>query len=242
MTSKPIKIHTFDLEPSRKIAGKYEIIECLGKGWEGEVYKVLEKNTSIERTAKLFFPHRNIKNKASNFYAQKLHKLRDCHSVIHYHHQETMLIKKQPIAVLISEYVKGDLLSKCLNSMPGKRLRVFQALHLLHSLVCVIESIHNQMEYHGDIHSDNIIVKRHGLSYELKILDFFHWGRPTKQHRRDDITNAIQIFYDALGGRRFYSKQPIQAKQICCGLKTSLIHKKFPDITHLKIFIETLNW
>ncbi|MCA9396434.1 MAG: protein kinase family protein [Candidatus Omnitrophica bacterium] len=242
MTAVPAKIKTFDLQPGRKISAKYEIIECLGKGWEGEVYKILEKSTNIERTAKLFFPHRNIKNKAINFYAKKLHKLRDCRSVVHYHHQETIIIKRQPIAVLISEYVKGELLSKYLESMPGRRLRVFQALHLLHSLVCVIESIHSQLEYHGDIHSDNIIVKRHGLSYELKILDFFHWGRPTKQHRRDDIVNAVQIFYDALGGRRFYSKQPVQVKQICCGLKPSLIGKKFPDISRLRIFIEMLDW
>ena len=55
------KLSSFDLAPGRKLAGKFEIISKLGDGWEGEVYKVRENKTKIERAAKLFFPHRNIK-------------------------------------------------------------------------------------------------------------------------------------------------------------------------------------
>ena len=83
--------------------GHYEIVSRLGGGWEGEVYRIREKRTGIERAAKLFFPHRNLRNKAAKFYARKLHKLRDCPIVIHYHTEETVLLRRNPITVLVSE-------------------------------------------------------------------------------------------------------------------------------------------
>lgn len=54
---------SFNLQPGRILAKKYEVIAKLGAGWEGEVYRIRELNTGIERAAKLFFPDRNIKNK-----------------------------------------------------------------------------------------------------------------------------------------------------------------------------------
>ena len=79
---KTLPIDTFNLSEGRILARKYEVISHLGSGWEGEVYKIRERNTGIERAAKLFFPHRNIRNKTSKFYAKKLHQLRE--------HLETM--------------------------------------------------------------------------------------------------------------------------------------------------------
>ena len=45
------KIESFDLQPGRMIGRHYEIVELLGSGWEGEVYKVRESTTRIERAA-----------------------------------------------------------------------------------------------------------------------------------------------------------------------------------------------
>ncbi len=45
-------VDSFDLTPGRKIAGKYEVLSLLGAGWEGEVYKIREIHTGIERAAK----------------------------------------------------------------------------------------------------------------------------------------------------------------------------------------------
>ncbi len=75
---KSKKIDRFNLSPGSVLAGKYVVIEKLGCGWEGEVYLVKEKAANIERTAKLFFPQRNLRDKTSKFYANKLHKLRHC--------------------------------------------------------------------------------------------------------------------------------------------------------------------
>jgi tRNA A-37 threonylcarbamoyl transferase component Bud32 len=235
-------IDSFDLAEGRKIAGKYEVLSLLGSGWEGEVYKIREIRTGIERAAKLFFPQRNIGNKTAKSYAQKLHKLRQVPILIKYHTEEILLVRKFPITVLISEYVEGDLLSEFLKKFPGKRLHPYQALHLLYALTCGVEEIHLLNETHGDLHTDNIIINRFGLEFDVKLLDLFHGPHPKKETRQTDILELIRIFYDTLGGAKRYSKLPVTVKQICCGLKRSLILNRFRTISHLREHLESLDW
>ena len=214
-------LESFDLKPGRILARKNVVVALLGRGWEGEVYRIREKNTHIERAAKLFFPHRNLRNKTAKIYARKLHKLRGCPIVIRYHTEEIVLFKRQPITVLISEYVEGEILTDFLKRQPGRRLFATQAVHLLYALVAGLECVHQAREYHGDLHSDNIIVESYGLQFDLKILDFFHWAGPKRAVLQDDICYLVRILYDALGGARYYAKQPKEIKAICLGLKRS---------------------
>lgn len=228
------------MPPGRILAGKYEVIELLGAGWEGEVYLVRELHTDIMRTAKFFYPQRNQKDKALLLYARKLHKLQHCPVIIKYSTQEKMPFRRYPVSFLISEYVEGTLLTNFLKSQPGKKLAVYPALHLLYALTIGIESIHAAGEYHGDLHSDNIIVQRFGLEFDLKLLDLFHWGAPTSVNKRDDVYDIIKIFYDALGGKKIYMKLPKEIKAIICGLKKHLILKKFRTASELRMHLETM--
>jgi len=237
-----MKIQAFDLQPGRILARKYEVVSRVGAGWEGEVYKIRERGTDIERAAKLFFPERNVGNKVADAYARKLHVLKDCPIVIQYHFQETVRFRGTPVTVLISEYVEGDILAGHIDKQPGKRLHVFQAAHLLHALAAGVESIHQLGQYHGDLHPENIIVRRLGLTYELKILDLFNWGRGGRETRYDDICDLVRVFYDAVGGRARYRNQPRQVKTICCGLKRTLILKKFRTARALRLHVENENW
>ncbi len=233
---------TFDLKPGRVLARKYEVISKLGQGWEGEVYKIRELSSGIERAAKLFFPQRNLKNQSVRFYARKLHKLRNCSMVIQYHTEETIIFRKQPVTVLVSEFVDGILLQDFVNTFPGKRLTPFQALHLLYALAKGMEEIHQLGDYHGDLHAENIIVQRYGLNFELRLLDMFYWGHPKAENIRDDTVDLVRIFYEVLGGQKHYSKQSQTIKQICCGLKRSLILKRFKTAGQLRAYIEGLRW
>jgi tRNA A-37 threonylcarbamoyl transferase component Bud32 len=236
------QIDSFKFQPSTLISDKYRIIEHLGAGWEGEVYLIKETKTGIERTAKFFYPQRNPRDKALKFYARKLHKLRQCHMVIHYHTQERMEYNGIPVSLLVSEYVHGELLSDFINRQQGKRLNPFQAVHLLYALAKGIGCIHQKGEYHGDLHPENIIVQRCGLTFELKLLDMFHWGKPSASNIKNDVIDLIRIFYDALGGQKHYSMQRSEIKQICCGLKHSLITKKFRTADQLRVFLELMAW
>ncbi len=236
------KIRSFDLEPGTLLAGKFEVLSRLGAGWEGEVYKIAERRTRIERAAKLFYPHRNPRNRAARFYAKKLHKLRQCPILIQYHTEERISFGCEAVTVLVSEYVEGELLADFLKMFPGRRLSPFQALHLLYALVKGIEPIHLMNEYHGDLHAENIIVNRFGLTFEVKLLDMFHWQASKAANRQDDICDLIHIFFEALGGKTRYARQPDPVKYICAGLKRSLILGRFRNLSQLREHLETMSW
>lgn len=237
-----VRIGSFDLAPNEVLADKYKVIDRLGAGWEGEVYLIRERATGIERTAKLFFPHRNPKERAARFLARKLHKLRECPIVIQYHARETFLFQGVPVSVLISEFVAGELLRNFIARQAGKRLGAFQAVHLLHALACGIECIHAMGDYHGDLHTENIIVKRCGLGFELKLLDLFYWRASRSENIHTDVIDLIHVFYESLGGRKHYARQPPEVKAICCGLKRSLLRTKFRTASNLQVYLGNMEW
>ena len=240
--SKTASVESFDLQPGRVIARKYHILTKLGEGWEGEVYKVIEVRTGIERAAKFFYPQRNPNNRTLKRYARRLHKLRHCPLVLQYHTEEVFSYRRIPVAFMVSEYVGGEILSDFLRRRPGKRLQPFEALHLLYSLVVGVEAIHLLNEYHGDLHAENIVVRRFGLEFDLKLLDLFSWDFPKRENRQDDICDLIKILYDSAGGSRHYGRQPRAIKDICRGLKRSLILARFRTISQLRRHLETLEW
>lgn len=232
----------FNFAPGEVLANKYEVLDQLGAGWEGEVYRLRERATGIERAGKFFFPQRNPHDRAVRFYAKKLHKLRHCPILIQYHTQEQIRYRGIPITFLVSEYVEGELLKSFLRRQPGRRLSPFQGLHLLHALAIGVEAIHAVHEYHGDLHASNIIVRRYGISFDLKLLDMFHWGPPKPENIHDDVCDLVRIFYDSIGGASRYAQQPPEVKAICCGLKRSLIVKKFRTAGKLRQYLETMAW
>ena len=84
MTRSRSKISNFTLEPGKTLGSRFTIIEKLGGGLEGEVYKVAEALTGKERAVKLFYPNHNPGFKVSTRYAKKLDKLRDSPIVMDY--------------------------------------------------------------------------------------------------------------------------------------------------------------
>lgn len=232
----------FGFQCGHLLAGKYEVLEYLGGGWQGEVYKIRERGTRVERAAKIFYPRRNVRNRTAETYAKKLHKLRGCPILIQYHTFETIEQEGVPVTLFVSEYVEGELLRRFIDRSRGKRLPLFTAIHLLHALAAGVESIHRQGEYHGDLHSENVIVRRLGLTFDLKLLDLFHWGPANRENRHHDICSIIRIFYDALGGQKHYSSQPQEVREICRGLKQSLIAKRFRSASELRLYLENQDW
>lgn len=230
------------LSAGRKISGRYTVIELLGSGYEGEVYRVVEELTEKERALKLFYPNRNVGFKVSTRCAIKLDKLRNSNIVVDYLSHEIIKVKGKEIACLVSEYIEGELLSHFTEKQKGKRLGVFPAIHLLYSIVTGVEAIHLAGEYHGDLHTDNIIIKRFGLKFDLKIIDLHHWGDSKKENREEDIVKVVRVFYDILGGAKYYSKLPSSLKHIICGLKRSLILKRFKTISNLRVHLEKMDW
>mgnify|MGYP003625169664 FL=1 len=238
MSDKPY----FGLTQGRVLTRNYRVDRLLGMGWEGEVYLVNERLTGVQRAAKLFYPDRNTKDKAATHYAKKLERLRDCSMVIQYHHAEQIRLKGQPVSVLISEFVEGELLSDMVDGYRGKRMPTFEALHLTRTIAAGLAEIHERKEYHGDLHSHNVLVRRRGIHFDCKLVDMYDRGRATKAHISEDMCDVVRILYDLVGGKKHYASQPEVIKKVCCGLKRSLIEQRFPTAWHLCRHLDTLEW
>lgn len=233
----------YDLVPGKKLGRHYRILSTLGHGWEGEVYKVEETATGIVRAAKLFYKHRYENKKLPHVdYAKKLNQLRSCSIVIQYHHQDQFRMKGNNIDFLVSDFVDGEVLSSYLENQPKKRLLPFEALNLFYVLIKGVEKIHSLNEYHGDIHLDNIIVRRKGLHFDVNLIDLMHLGKSSKHKIQTDINDLISVLYEMIGGAKHYQKMPPQIKSIILGRKKNLISQQFQNAHQLKMYLENLEW
>ncbi len=236
------RLTAFDLAPGRVIGGKYVVERKLGGGWEGEVYKVRERKTDIVRAAKLFYPQRNVGDRAVLRYARKLERLRQCPIITQYHHSDVLRYRGISITSLISEFFDGELFSDFVKRQVGHRLTTFEALTIVHALAAGLEEIHAAKLYHGDLHSENLMVRRKGVGFTLKLIDFFHRGPMRADHRGDDVVDVVHLLYDAVGGKKRYPKQPAEIKAIVKGRRRDLILKAYPNVTRLRRHLETFTW
>ncbi|REJ81105.1 MAG: serine/threonine protein kinase [Acidobacteria bacterium] len=232
----------FDLEPGTVLADKYRVRARLGGGWEGEVYQVVERGTGVHRAAKLFYPERNPANRTVRRYARQLEKLRGCPLTIDYHHTEEVEIDDRRATLLLSELARGRPLSSLPRDRRGAQMERFEALHLLHRLAQGLEAMHAAGLYHGDLHDGNVLVERRGIRFELRLFDFFNRGRTTRDAQQGDVIDAVRLLYDCLGGVRTYRSQPEHIRTICCGLKHTLIRRRFPTARHLVQHLENFSW
>ena len=232
----------YDLKKDQVLGRYYRVLDYLGAGWEGEVYKVEERKTGIIRAAKLFYRRKANGASPHIHYAKKLYKLRACPIAIQYHFHDVIYINKKKVDFLVSDFVDGEVLSSYVARQKSKRLTPFEALHLLFALTQGVEQIHFQGEYHGDIHSDNIMVKKKGLGFEVHLIDLLHLGPPTKAKIQQDVYDLINIFYEMIGGSVGYRQCGQNIKQFVLGRKHGLIRQHFKMAGHLRVYLENLEW
>lgn len=234
---------TIELQSGDIISNKYYVERLLGSGWEGQVYLVREKKTGIKRAIKLFYPKRNKRNFAIRKAAKKLDILKNCPGIVQYHTQDEFEYAEQSISYLVSEYVEGEMLSMYLKRQAKKRLHPFQAMHLIYALTNAIAHIHKHKMYHGDLHTDNVMVRHCGMSYDIKILDLAMQSKLTpSQEQKDDVYRIVEILYEAIGGKKGYRDAPPLIKALILGKNREKILKKFPTVDKLKKYMETACW
>lgn len=224
------------------LSSKHVVMDRLGGGYEGEVYLVKEIGTGIERAAKFFYQKKGTSERWVRLYAKKLHKLGNCNSLVRYISKEKLKYKGKEYTYVLSEYVEGELLSTYISYQKGKALPWYKALHLFYSILRAVEEIHIQKSYHGDLHSDNIILQFCGLEYDVKLIDVFHLSNPKSGSIQQDVYFLCDILYELIGGQPKYSKTVPIIKNICCGRRAPLIKKKFQNATQMRVFLENEEW
>lgn len=236
------KVVGFELQPGRRIGSAYEVVQRLGAGTEGEVYQIVETATGIHRAAKLYFPHCNPTGRTTVWYAKKLNNLRNCPIVLQYYHTEQIQVARQKVLCLISEFCEGIPVAQWVAQQKGGRLSPYMALHLLYQLVLGLEEVHAVGEYHADVHSENILVQPRGVRFHLKLFDFYNWGRHARYKQSQDILDSIGVFSEVLGGKVWVARLPEEIRYICGAERSNVILRRFPNMTTLRMHLETFDW
>ncbi|MCB9932518.1 MAG: serine/threonine protein kinase [Planctomycetes bacterium] len=226
----------FHFQPGRILAGKYVVAEFLGGGWEGEAYLVHERSTGFPRVAKFYYPERNEKGKSLKEYVKRLEKLSDLGCVIRYMHSDSIRFRGEKLDFMVSTRAPGKQLSYYIKKR-GRRLQPLEALLILEQIAIGLEAIHAQGMYHGDVHEDNVMVRRMGIHYDVRFLDFLHLGPTTLKRKRDDVFEMLMLLRDMTGGTARYAKQPELIKRLVKGGKRSLVLKEFPTALRVRQFL-----
>ena len=305
------------LEPGRILAKKYRVLERVHAGIGGEIYRLCERSTGIERTAKLFYPEpqpncrsssgaikpnysdadnaaegslnkadsrrrqtsRDIKisepvgesrarlpkgelsdddsfsrtskdhqaskpsvNWRANRQAQKLHRLRSCDILMQYRTQEVVQYQGEAVTFMISDSIDGELLSDAIEDQPKGYFTILEALHIIHTLCNGLTKVHNSRDFHGAIAADNILIRRQGLGFQVKLIDLDVSEGNVAAGIASDTFAVIKLLYKLLGGSTTYRNLPLPIRQTIGGLKRATIKGKFKNANDVKNHLEDLQW
>ena len=143
---------------------QFEILECLGRGGMGVVYKARQKSLNRVVAIKILAPERESESRFSRRFAREaelLAKLNHPHIVIIHDFGQT-----DGLFYLVMEFVDGVNLRDLLRD--GK-LEPAQALAIIPPVCEALQYAHDKGIVHRDIKPENLLLDREG---RIKIADF----------------------------------------------------------------------
>lgn len=155
------------LMPGTILFGEYEIVNVLGVGGMGEVYRARHRRLDEHRAIKVMHAELSQKKGASEFFYREAKALLAVRhpAVVHCH---DLLSDDQGRVYLIMEMIEGIPLSKKMNDGPlsADDVAVLGA-RVSHGL----SAAHRKGVIHRDVSPDNIVLPK-GRVREAKIIDF----------------------------------------------------------------------
>ncbi len=165
LPTKTLEIPTQELSRGRIFAGRYEIIEELGKGGMGQVYRVFDKKIEEEVTLKLIKPEiaseeRTIERFRNELkFARKITHKNICRMYD--------LNEEEGIPYITMEYIPGENL-KSMIAMTDK-LSVGTVVKIAKQICEGLAEAHRLGVVHRDLKPSNIMIDKDG---NVRILDF----------------------------------------------------------------------
>ena len=148
------KVRSFELQPGTRI-GNYRVVENIGRGWEGEVYKVEEVPTEAIRALKLFRTDELESVRHLVHFAWYYEQVRCTgHFPVYYHYGQWFLDDDNGCWFLVFEFIEGNPLKTVVAgcSEAEKEARFFQ-------LAFAVADVHEQEYAVGDFSTlENVFV------------------------------------------------------------------------------------
>ena len=155
------------LTPGTVLFGEYEIVNVLGVGGMGEVYRAKHRRLEEHRAIKVMHAELSKKKGASEFFYREAKALLAVRhpAVVHCH---DLLSDDEGRVYLIMEMIEGIPLSKKMNDGPLSPDEVaLLGARVAHGLAAA----HRKGVIHRDVSPDNIVLPN-GRVQEAKIIDF----------------------------------------------------------------------
>lgn len=155
------------LQPGTVIAGKYEVVKCLGAGSMGLVYACRHRELSGHMVAvKVLFPEvAQDKVAAARFRNEILSSYGVSHPNVV---RAFEYLRDGDLVAYAMEYVGGGDLAERLSN-PAEKIPIHDCISLLGQMSSGVQAIHDAGIIHRDLKPENILITKQG---QVKIADF----------------------------------------------------------------------
>ncbi|BBM86497.1 serine/threonine protein kinase [Candidatus Uabimicrobium amorphum] len=153
----------FNIYPGDVLQDRYEVIEKLGEGGMGKVYKVNDlENDKLVALKITSFPSVNENNKIGMRFSREIEAM---HQLVHPNITQVYTAGEYKQRLFYTmEWIDGCTLKEAMaNCSQTVLLRIFM------DVIRTIEYLHNQHIIHRDLKPENIMVTK---TYQPKIMDF----------------------------------------------------------------------
>lgn len=158
--------HLISLQPGTVIAGRYEVVKCLGAGSMGLVYACRHKELAGHKVAiKVLFPEvANDKIAAARFRNEIFAAYGVSHPNVVRAYE---YIRDGDLVAYTMEYVDGGDLAQRLND--AEPILIPDIISILAQMASGVQAIHDAGIVHRDLKPENILLTKDG---QVKIADF----------------------------------------------------------------------
>lgn len=156
-------------ESGTVLAGRYQVIELLGAGAMGWVFKVKDLSLSEQTIAlKLLYPHLVLSEDAVNRFHSEILITRE---LSHPHITQTYTFEQASSQeyFITMELVEGSTLTASISDAAENKLKLEEKLRIVYEIASGMAFAHRRKVIHRDLKPDNILLT---LDNEVKIGDF----------------------------------------------------------------------
>lgn len=151
----------------QKLDAQYEIVEQIGEGGMGAVYKgwdrVLKRSVAIKR----------LRGELQGNPRERDRFIREAELVASLRHPNIVeiynILKKPEATYLVFEHIVGTTVHELLNDSPGRRFAPKRALDVLRQMAAAVDHAHGRHVIHRDLKPANVMIADQGW---VKVMDF----------------------------------------------------------------------